>query len=193
MSAIFSEIWVIGDSIVKRAETYAKSMGCQNLGQEHDKTIWMGKSGMRWGQLLPAVQYHMISRGSPKILIIHLGGNDIDTVKQIVLRKAVQNDLDYLQSCFPTTVIVWCDILPRLYWRKNLFDSHKVLNLKRKRINRAAHERIRTFNLGRLISPHILTHMTELFHTDGVHLSEFGNLTYIQTLKNSIRQFSLED
>ncbi len=51
---------------------------------------------------------------------------------------------------------------------------------------------IRTFSLGRIITPHILVYMTDLFHSDGVHLSNFGNIAYLQALKNSIRQFSQE-
>ena len=42
------------------------------------------------------------------------------------------------------------------------------------------------FSLGRVISPHILWHMAELFDNDGTHLSEFGNLTYVQTFRNFI-------
>ncbi len=56
------------------------------------------------------------------------------------------------QPCIPEcllSALPFPDYKPIL----NKFDSHKVLNLKRKRINRAAHERIRTFNLGRLITP----------------------------------------
>ena len=30
--------------------------------------------------------------------------------------------------------------------------------------------------------------MEELFHADGVHLSDFGNMTYIQTLQNLVHK-----
>ena len=42
------------------------------------------------------------------------------------------------------------------------------------------------FCFGREIRPHILWYMTELFYNDGNNLSEFGNLTYVQTFKNLI-------
>lgn len=174
---------------MKRVEQFS---GCQNLGLDSDLTVWIGKSGMRWGQLLSTIQYQMITRRTPNIIVLHLGGNDIDSVPQAQLIRSVQADLNYIQSLFTKTLLVWCDILPRLSWRNSQSDDPRVLNLKRKRINRAAREAIRKFPLGRIISPHILGYMEDLFHRDGVHLSEFGNLTYLQTLKNSIRQFSKE-
>ena len=42
------------------------------------------------------------------------------------------------------------------------------------------------FSLGRVISLHILWYMTELFDNDETPLSEFGNLTYVQTFRNVI-------
>ena len=42
-------------------------------------------------------------------------------------------------------------------------------------------------SLGKVVSPHILWYMTGLFSNDGVHLSEFGKLTYVQTFWNLIK------
>lgn len=185
---IIPEAWIIGDSIVKKAETYACSMGCLNLRQTKYKMVWLGQSGMHWTQLLPALQYQMISRGQPEIIIIHLGGNDIDAIPQNKFIKLIKNDIQYVQSVFSSTTLIWCDILPRLAWRNNRHDSPKVLNLKRKRINRAAHQYITKLPLGRVVSPRIEWYMEELFHADGVHLSDFGNMTYIQTLQNLVHK-----
>lgn len=41
-------------------------------------------------------------------------------------------------------------------------------------------------SLGKVLSPHMLWYMTELFDDDGIHLWDFGNLTYVQTFRNSI-------
>lgn len=144
---------------------------------------------MRWEQLLPKLQLYMITRGHPRMIIIHLGGNNVDSVPQKTLIDKVRDDLKYIHSVFQPALLIWCDILPRLSWRNNRTDDSKVLNLKCKRVNRAAHQYMTEFALGRFLSPHILWYMSELFSNDGVHLSDFGNLTYVQTFKNFIHNF----
>ena len=100
--------------------------------------------------------------------------------------KVIKDDLNYIHTVFNSFLLVWCDILPRLFWRHNKNDSSKALNLKTQRINRAAHQYMTEFFLGRVICLNILWHMTELFDNDGTHLSEFGNLTFVQTFRNFI-------
>ena len=174
---------------MRRGGDYAFKHRCDQLGQRQYRIMWFGQGSMHWEQLLPALQLQMITRGHPKMLIIHLGGNDIDTIPQFSLMKSIKEDLTYVHSVFHQTQIVWCDILPRLEWRNNKSDDTKTLNLKAQRINRAAHQYIADLSRGRVIKPHILWYMNELFVSDGVHLSDFGNLTYIQTFRNFLQSF----
>ena len=174
---------------MKHGGNYANHVGYGQLGQNSFKIVWLGQKGMRWEQLLPALQLHMITRGHPRMIIVHLGGNNIDSVPQINLMKTIREDLIYIHSVFSSTLLVWCDILPRQVWRNNINGDSKVLNLKCKRINRAAHQCMNEMSLGKVVSPHILWYMTELFSNDGVHLSEFGKLTYVQTFRNLIKNF----
>ena len=141
---------------------------------------------MRWEQLLPRLQLLMINRGHPRIIILHVGGNNIDSVPQLTLMQSIKDDLKYIHSVFSSSLLVWCDILPRLYWGNNKKEDSKTLNLKCNRINRAAHQYMNDLSLGQVLSPHIQWYMTELFDRDGVHLSDFGKLTYIQTFRNFI-------
>lgn len=187
-----AEVWIIGDSLVKHGGDYARKMGCGQLGQNRYEVLWLGESGMRWEQLLSTLQLHMITRGHPKILIIHLGGNNIDTVPQLALMQTIREDLIYINSVFSSSLLIWCDILPRQVWRNNKDGDSKLLNLKCKRINRAVHQYMNTLSLGKVVSPHILWYMTELFSNDGVHLSEFGKLTYVQTFKNLLHNIIQE-
>ena len=141
---------------------------------------------MRWEHLLARLQFLMLTRGHPKIIILHVGGNNVDSVPQLTLMQSIKDDLKYIHSVFSSSMLVWCDILPRLFWRNNNTKDSKTLNLKAKRINRAAHQYMTDFGLGQVLSPHIMWYMTELFDNDGVHLSDFGKLTYVQTFKNLI-------
>jgi len=174
----------VGDSLVKRAGVYAATAKQDQLGQTRYNIVWSGSSGMRWCNLLHTLQFLMLSHGHPKAIILHLGGNDIHSIVQKELMQAMHDDLDYIFSVFTESVFVWCDILPRLAWRNNNHSSPKTLNIKRKRINRAARKIFMSCRSGLIISPPIQWHMPELFLEDGVHLSEFGNLIYLQTLRN---------
>ena len=80
-----SEIWIVGDSIVNHGETYATEHGSQQLGQTRYQIIWLGKSSMRWEQLLPMLQLHMLTRGHPAAIILHVGGNSIASIPQFTL------------------------------------------------------------------------------------------------------------
>lgn len=177
---IITDIWFMGDSIVKRAHNYAIT---DNFTLTDKNVWWCGKSGMRWEGLLQTIQLQMLHNPPPKILIIHLGGNNIHNTKITKLISAINKDIKYLRDTLLDTHIIWCDILPRLQWRNNLSESPKLLNIKRKRINRAAHQFLRLLENTSVISPNIPWHMSELFMTDGVHLSDMGNMVYLQTIK----------
>ena len=134
---------------------------------------------MRWEHLLPVLQLHMLTRGQPAATMIYVGGNSIASILQFTLMKA----------CFQLTLtglVSYSDILPRLVWRHNKNDNLKALYLKTQRINRAVHQYMTEFSFGRVIRLHILWYMTEMFDNDETHLSEFGNLTYVQTFRNFI-------
>lgn len=179
----------MGDSLVKRGGQYAYSHKSDQLGQSQFRVVWLGQGGMRWNQLLPALQFRMITRGHPHVIILHLSGNDIDTISEFDIKKSIMEDLQYIHDVFHASHIVWCDVLPRLNWRNNHFEDSKTLNLKTVRINRAAHHYLAELSRTAVIKPHILWHMDELFDNDGVHLSDFGNMTYIQTFKNFMHSF----
>ena len=178
----------MGDSIVKHGGNYARKLGCEQLGQSKYRIVWDGTSSMRWEQLLPRLQFLVLTRGLPRIIICHVGGNNIDSVPQLSLMQTIRDDLKYIHSVYGSAMLIWCDILPRLFWRNNETDDSKTLNLKCKRINRAAHQYMQDFSLGQTLTPHILWYMSELFDNDGVHLSEFGKLTYIHTFRNLIHK-----
>ena len=160
--------------------------GNLSLGQRKYNIVWLGSSGMRWENLHQTIQCQMIFRTKPAAILIHLGGNSIDTVKQESLMQSMSNDLNYICDIFNSSLVVYCDILPRLIWRDNHSDSPTVLNSKARRINRHARQTIRQIKNGQSLQFRIHESMPELFNADGVHLSQHGNLLYTQTLKRFI-------
>lgn len=151
----------------------------------------MGTSGMHWNQLLSTLQLKMMFNPPPALILIHLGGNDLVNIKQAKFMKLIRRDLSYVASVFPHAYIVWSDILPRKHWRGMVSTPQNLIkmNEKRKRINRAGHQVVRNFDLGRYIIHEIETVTLGLFQEDGTHLTQIGNAILLTALQEAIRLF----
>ena len=51
----FAEVWIIGDSIVRRGGYYAHDLVCEQLSQSRYQILWDGSGSMRWKHLLPRI------------------------------------------------------------------------------------------------------------------------------------------
>ena len=133
---------------------------------------------MHWHQLIAKLQLAMMGCPAPEMIIIHLGGSDLTGVERGKLIKMIKRDIGYIASVFPSAYLVWSDILPRTAWRaiKSHQNSLNTINEKRKRINRAGRQANRDLDKGRYIIHEIETSTTGLFLSDGVHLSDIGNI-----------------
>ncbi|MEW8545795.1 MAG: hypothetical protein AB2693_19915 [Candidatus Thiodiazotropha sp.] len=161
-----------------------------NLGIA-DNILWLGAGGMHWSELIPKFQCTMIFNPPPDLIVIHVGGNDLVTVKQAKLIKVIRRDLQYLASVFPTAIVVWSDILPRKSWRgiENNPQNLAKMNEKRKRINRAGRQVIHDLTYGRAIIHELDATTPGLFKPDGVHLTLIGNAIFLNTFKEALRFF----
>lgn len=63
------------------------------------------------------------------------------------------------------------------------------MNEKRKRVNRAGHQVVRNFDLGRFIIHEIETVTLGLFQKDGTHLTQIGNAIFLTAIQEAIRLF----
>lgn len=181
----------MGDSLVARAEQYAVKHDQQNLRMDSKIRVhWMGKGGMVWAGLLQKIQYEMLHKANPAMIIIHVGGNDIVRINGVQFAMKQKEDIEYLQSVFPKTIIVWSDILPRLVWKFATSDADgPTLDLKRKRVNRRARQAITRIPCGRVMTHKITRNAPNNFLPDGTHLAEEGNNIFIDSIKKAIEQF----
>ena len=161
-----------------------------NLGLA-DTILWLVKEGMHWSDLLPTFQYAMLFNSKPVLIVINVGGNNLVTIKQAKFIRVINRDLKYMQSVFPMVKFVWSDILPRTYWigiantQKNL----KVMNDKRRRINRAGRQAVRGLSHGRAIIHELDPTTPGLFKNDGTHLTLIGNAIFLNTFKEALKIF----
>ncbi|WAR03311.1 hypothetical protein MAR_009869 [Mya arenaria] len=77
-----------------------------------------------------------MSSKAPLIIVINLGGNDLSSMELGEFKAHIFSDFKYIRSVFPTALLAWFDILPRLHWREVDDASAKPMDLKRKRANR---------------------------------------------------------
>lgn len=81
-------------------------MGAQ-LEFDHLALIqWLGKQGMLWGQLIPALYEALKSRSQLDILILHLGENDLVACSVIQLLDNLTRDFYKISQLMPGTRLV---------------------------------------------------------------------------------------
>ena len=85
-----------------------------------------------------SLQYGMLQSGLPLMILLHLGGNNRDNTNTWKIVCKAKSNIKYIFRNFPGSLLVWTDILPRLYWRNtdNTIQSLKAMDLKRKKVNR---------------------------------------------------------
>ena len=194
LSNVFSEIWILGDSIVFWAGRRCRSLKRHNLNLgDGIRTRWHGTRGMRWWQLKSKIQWVSLHR-TPKIIIVHLGGNDVVSTKFQKMRRLLKRDFNRMLRLFPKTLIVWSEIPPRLTWKFSQPNSSlKALNNKRKRFNALGRQVLKPCANGRIIKHDITTDCPGLFRADGCHLSDIGIALFCNTLQGAVEIFLSSD
>lgn len=192
---ILTDVWIVGSSLIHWAKVHA----CQaktpnlNLGHMGVRINWMGQSGMRWKQLVPRIKEELkVKTKPPAICVIHVGSNDLVDVPFCNLIRHVEGDLEIIHSLMPNTVIVWSNILTRLFWfgAKNL----KSIENCRARVNRKGRQITIDRCQGRAIyHDDISFDRTDLFRYDGTHLSRKGNVLFLSHFGNALHAFIVEN
>ena len=131
----------MGDSYLYWAQKRAAFRDIQDsfgIGQISG-TQWMTKRGMKWKELMPRLQYEVIYNQVPKVIVIHLGANDICDVGEATLEHMIRNDISQIISMLPKVKLIFSGMVARRSWRGA--NDIGAIETKRKHANR----RIRTF------------------------------------------------
>ena len=84
-----TNIWFIGDSLISHLsdKTFRAS---SNLGLANKKVLWLGTSSMLWRDLIPKFQLTIRFNPPPVMILVHVGGNDLVTMRRGKLIKNIK-------------------------------------------------------------------------------------------------------
>ena len=175
----------MGDSIPHWAGVRAKYRSVEHLNLPGGVTIaWWGVRGMGWDDFIHQMQLPVLFRSPPKVIVLHLGGNDLVQHSLQVNFKLVQESIEYLTTAFPDLVLLWVNILQRSNWRAPELEN-KAIERKRKRVNQFGRKLMRCHN-GHVLDVEIDTSTPGFYRNDGVHLSDVGLDLYLFSLKEKL-------
>ncbi|XP_029451800.1 uncharacterized protein LOC115099251 [Rhinatrema bivittatum] len=127
--------WVVGHSFIHWAQHRAENRPYGThleLENRNWKARWLSHRGMRCDGLLPFLQTCVMEMRMPKVLLIHLGGNDLGhgTCKDLITN--IKKDFSTLFNVMPETTLGWSDIILRIkflgmpLWHKSVKKMNKL-------------------------------------------------------------------
>ncbi|KAG5266277.1 hypothetical protein AALO_G00229180 [Alosa alosa] len=185
-------VWICGHSLVTWAEKISRQSPevAMPLSMDPDsvRIQWKGLQGMTWEQLVPQLHQLKLNWPNPDLLIIHLGGNDINKSTSEELLSIIKSDLTSIRNIFPQCLIVWSDILPRRKWKQGVMPVEAV-DRARDMINCRVHAILAE------LGGTAITHENigpELYCPDGVRLSKKGIEAFNLNLEDFLEKWKNE-
>lgn len=123
---------------------------------------------------------------SPFILIFHLGGNDVGTMKMLDLMFLIKRDLHRLKLYFPNTCIIFSEMVSRLHWLYS--PGRKSLEKIKKRVNHSIEKFMPLLGGFSFYHVDLEGGFPGLYRQDGIHLSDVGLEIFNLGLQNLIER-----
>ena len=146
---------------------------------------WWCKRDMSLDDLISSLQIPVLFRSCPKVILFHLGGNDLTKHSLKCIFKIIIEAVTYVHQAFPEVKIIWVDILPRVTWGEHAC-SLKAIEKKRKRVNQMGRKQS---NGHITVDIDVLT--LGFFRDDGIHLSDVGLEFYNDAIREGILSYIL--
>ncbi|XP_053400579.1 uncharacterized protein LOC128557327 [Mercenaria mercenaria] len=179
-----ADVWCLGDSIMYWAGNRAAGTSKPTL-KLNTTIAWLGVRGLHWHDFRHTVEYQVLFCNSPpKIIFIHLGGNDLSSLSILDIKDYIKKELSYMRDAFPDAVIIWVDILQRRIW-KVATGGWVGIEQKRKRVNRIGRQLLKDVGNVDVIRTDIDA-KTNFFRKDGVHLNDIGLEFFLYEIKQAI-------
>ncbi|CAN2387350.1 hypothetical protein PRIEUP_LOCUS8384, partial [Pristimantis euphronides] len=178
-------VWIVGHSYVYWGAQLAdrRREGRQlGIGREITRVRWIGVRGMRWGRILGEVQRFVSLDGTPDIIVVHAGGNDIGKRPC----RDIKYDILRLWKLYPKMVVVWSEIVKRKSWRNA--RSVEKLDKARIKVNRMVSAFV-TRNGGVAVRHRELEAASvNYWRQDGVHLTEVGLAFWLLDIQEGVER-----
>ncbi|XP_075065136.1 uncharacterized protein LOC142152406 [Mixophyes fleayi] len=179
-----TRIWVVGHSFIFWAAKHR--IAERWSGFTHPVDIrWLGKRGMVWAALIPKLGEEIEVHGTPDIVVIHLGGNDVGKGKSLDLIINIREDLAQIHARWPSMKVCWSNIIPRLSWRSSIPPATLIKVVKK--INGYARQNIRGMQGVVISHPGLTVDKRHLFRADGVHFSPVGTVLFIERIFSELK------
>lgn len=188
-----NRVWIVGDSIVRRAKERATAQNRLHLGAEKGAVQWHGQGGATLHDLPRMVTNRLNYNAPPALAIVHLGTNDLGQRDACRCRIAIDTAIQTLRARMPGTHIAWSGILPRLFYYGSRPGptSQEAMDGVRKSLNKFAKRRISQMVNTSMIVHNIDTKEHSLFHRDGIHLSDVGSDMLIDKFESAAKDTGL--
>ncbi|OCT80963.1 hypothetical protein XELAEV_18027775mg, partial [Xenopus laevis] len=167
--------WIIGHSYVKWAalrateRTYKRQLG---LSEQEVRIRWRGIPGLQWKQILPEVLQLRGMGPGPKILVIHAGGNDLGTMKNVDLINNIKQDIAKCCARINGLIVVWSEVVARSFWRGA--RNHKAIEKCRIKLNVSVSKFVKSIGGISIRHRELEKDNKSLLRNDGVHLNPIG-------------------
>ncbi|XP_063967040.1 uncharacterized protein LOC135156950 [Lytechinus pictus] len=183
-------IWIVGDSLVRRAKERASQRNYQQFGERGIVVRWHGQGGTTLQDLPRMVSNRLRCGTSPALAIVHLGSNDIGQYDVCRCRMAIDTAIQDLRTRMPHTHITWSGMLPRLFYygRKQGSNSQEALDGVRKSLNKYARRKLARMSDTTIIKHEFDPTIHSLFNRDRVHLSDSGSDILIDSFRTAARE-----
>ncbi|XP_048237605.1 uncharacterized protein LOC125372305 isoform X2 [Haliotis rufescens] len=163
-----TRVWMVGSSYMARARQYLLLKG---TSPNQPRMLWLARGEMRWKELDTILDAQVkATRRNPRALIIHLGSNDLCSVKGSQLYLDMAASILRIQLQLPDTKIIVSSILPRRYWH----DARYPLKIEGMRKNTMVPH------------PQILASDKTWYAWKGVHLSDKGLCVFTDNLLHAL-------
>ena len=181
---------MLGDSIVHWAGVFATERGTPNLRLPNFSSVgWYGIQGMSWIDFIYSLQLRTLFQATPKVIVIHLGGNDLVDIGILPLFNLIRRGVAYISRACPDSHFIWVDILQRLHWSDSYREDVRI-EQKRQRINRFGRSLITRLPKGHTLVHDIDYQTPGFFRKDGTHLSEVGLAMYLDAARDLLMSLS---
>ena len=177
-------VLVMGHSYVHWLERFAadqsKLPNSRNLLFDQCDVVYIGVRGATVDKLRSQSNLREVRRLSPDVVILHVGGNDIDqgVAPQMIGMQVYQLARELIRLDIKRVIV--CQVIRRNQWRHLVYDEG-VKSVSD----------INEFLMAACDGDYGVSfwkHRSELFRQDGVHLNELGNIKFIKSIKGAILQ-----